>query len=275
MLLLRIERYLVPYNSIIPFLMITFGISWGIFALYIFFPECMEALFGSFNGNHPLYFIAVYSPAISAFIVVARTSGIAGLCRFFSRLFMVRCSLFWWVFLIAGIPLLFFAASGLQGGFSEYHFHFESVGMFLIASFLMLIKGPIEEFGWRGLALPLLQRRVTPFSAGLILGVIWGLWHLPAFILSGTPLSEWSFFPFFVGTISVSLIGTSLFNQSQGSIFLAALFHFQLVNPLWPDAQPYDMYLFAIFALLVVLFDRKAMFSSDEAVTEVVPGEMF
>jgi hypothetical protein len=131
----------------------------------------------------------------------------------------------------------------------------------------------VEEFGWRGLALPLLQRKFPPLWAGLILGVIWGVWHLPAFLLSGLPQSAWSFAPFFIGSVAVSVILTSIFNASGGSILLAALFHFQLNNPIWPDAQPYDMYLFALCALAVVWFDRKAMLSCEGAVMEVVPGD--
>jgi uncharacterized protein len=135
----------------------------------------------------------------------------------------------------------------------------------------MAIKGPVEEIGWRGLALPLLQRRFSPIWAGLILGIIWGIWHLPAFLLSGTPQSAWSFTPFVIGAVAISVIVTPLFNKSRGSILLPALFHFQLINPLWPDAQPYDTYLFVGMAVLVVWSNRKSMFSRDGAVTEVVP----
>ena len=135
----------------------------------------------------------------------------------------------------------------------------------------MAIKGPIEEFGWRGLALPLLQRKFVPILAALILGVIWGFWHLPAFMLSGTPQSAWSFTPFFVGSIALSVIVTPLFNTSRGSILLPALFHFLLNNPIWPDAQPYDIYLFVVAAALVVWFNRKAMFTREGAVTRVIP----
>lgn len=135
----------------------------------------------------------------------------------------------------------------------------------------MLILGPMEEFGWRGFAMPLLQRRMAPVWAGLVLGVIWGVWHLPAFFLSGTPQSEWSFMPFFVGAIAISLILTPMFNAARGSILLPALFHFQLNNPLWPDAQPYDMYLFAATAAIVVWLNRETMFSREGVVTEVVP----
>ena len=133
------------------------------------------------------------------------------------------------------------------------------------------IKGPVKEFGWRGLTLPLLQRKFAPIWVGLILGVIWGFWHLPAFLLSGTQQSAWSFTPFFSGSIAVSVIVTALFNTSRGSILLSALFHFQLNNPIWPDAQPYDTFLFVAAAVLVVWFNRKAMFTIEGTVTEVIP----
>ncbi len=61
-----------------------------------------------------------------------------------------------------------------------------------------LVIGPIEELGWRGVALPLLQRRFAPLWSSLILGGIWGLWHLPAFFLSKSPQGAWSFGSFFM-----------------------------------------------------------------------------
>jgi len=135
----------------------------------------------------------------------------------------------------------------------------------------MLVLGPIEEFGWRGVALPLLQRRLAPFRASLVLGLIWGLWHMPAFLMSGTPQSAWDFSPFVIGAIAISVILTPLFNASGGSILLAMLFHFQLNNPLWPDAQPYDSAVFAAAAVVVTWLNRKTMFARDSAIQRVIP----
>jgi CAAX protease family protein len=96
-------------------------------------------------------------------------------------------------------------------------------------------------------------------------------WHLPAFLLSGTQQSEWSFAPFFAGCIAISVIATGLFNGSRGSILLVALFHFNLMNPVFPDAQPYDTYFLVVFAVLIVWLCRKEMFTRKGAVTEVIP----
>lgn len=265
------DRRQVPVISLVPFLLIAFGLAWGILALFIFLPAPMNAMFGKLTGQHPLFFLAVYAPAIAAFIVVACRGGARGLRHFLSRLRLWRCSPAWYVFLVIGIPLVFIGGSALKGNLFNEPFPFASFPALAAAMFFMAIKGPIEEFGWRGFALPLLQRKLTPIWAGLILGIIWGFWHLPAFLLSGTPQSTWSFTPFFLGAVALSVIVTQLFNTAKGSILLPMLFHFQLINPIWPDAQPYDTYILLVIAVLIVWFNRKAMFTREGAVTEVIP----
>jgi len=261
----------VPILSLIPFLLITFGLAWGILALFIFFPVPMRGLFGDLTGQHPLFFLAVYSPAIAGIFVVLRTSGPGGLKRFLSRLLLWRCSYSWCAFLIFGIPMVYFGSAFVKGTLLM-GLPVDSWETIVTALALTLIKGPVEELGWRGVALPLIQRKFSPARSGLLLGLVWGFWHLPAFLLSGTPQGSWSFAPFFAGSVAVSVIVTSLFNQSRGSILLPALFHFQLNNPLWPDAQPYDMFAFVVIACFVVWLKREDMFSGASAVKEVVPG---
>jgi hypothetical protein len=61
------KAYRVPFSFFIPFLLISFGLAWGILGLYIFLSEKMVSVFGQLTGNHPLFFLAVYAPAIAAF----------------------------------------------------------------------------------------------------------------------------------------------------------------------------------------------------------------
>ena len=98
------------------------------------------------------------------------------------------------------------------------------------------------------------------------------MWHIPAFLLSGTPQSGWSFLPYFLALMSVAMIMTAMFNASRGSLLLAILIHFQLNNPIFPDAQPYDAITFIIAALVVVWIYRKSLLGGADAVTVVVPG---
>ena len=264
------HRYPVPSIALVPFLLIAFGLAWGILALYILLPGPMTAIFGQLSGHHPLFILAVWSPAIAAFIVITYHAGLAGLRRYLSRMLLWRCPPLWYVFLL-GMPLLFYAGAAVKGNLFTDPFPFTSLPAMLSAIAITLILGPIEEFGWRGLALPLLQRRFAPIWAGLILGGIWGIWHLPAFLLSDTPQSAWSFTPFLLGSVALSLIVTPLFNASRGSILLAFLFHLQLINPIWPDAQPYDIWFFWAAALVIVAFNRKTMFRKAGTVTQIIP----
>jgi len=264
----------LPMRSLGLFLVITFGLAWGILALFIFLPDTMTRLVGPLSGNHPLFFLAVYSPAIAALIVIFRHAGIESVRRYLTRLALWECPGAWAAFLVVGLPVVFYGGAALNGNLSADPFPISSSRALVTALLLSAVKGPIEELGWRGYALPLLQRKLTPVLSALILGVIWGFWHLPAFLLSGLQQSAWSFAPFFVGTIAISFIATSLFNASRGSILIAAVFHFQLMNPIWPDAQPYDTYLLAGIAALVLFLDRETMFGRRHVQTEIVPGKM-
>jgi uncharacterized protein len=261
----------VPGRALLPFVLVTFGLAWGLLALFLLYQPWVEAVFGTLSGRHPLFVLAVYAPAIAAVIVVTRHAGLDGLLRFLSRTLLWRAAAPWWAFLLVGIPLLFVIGAWLKGGLPGATFAFPPLPSLLLAMAATMAIGPVEEIGWRGVGLPLLQRRFAPFWAGLILGIIWGTWHLPAFFLSGTPQSGWSFTPFFVASIAASLIVTALFNDARGSILLAALFHFQLNNPLWPDAQPYDTLAFIAAAAAIVWFRREAMFSKGAGVTAVIP----
>lgn len=260
-------------STLIPFLIITFGISWGVIALYIFLPDQMAAAFGVLTGGHPLFYLATYGPAIAALVIVLVKTRFSGLRRFLSRLFMWRAPVKWYVFLFLGIPALFYTGAFVKGLSMAEMVPISSLGAYIGALALFAIKGPVEEIGWRGFALPLLQRKMSPLWAGLIIGIIWGFWHLPAFLLSGTPQSTWSFTDFFVGTIALSIIATALFNASRGSILLPALFHLQVINPLWPDAQPYDTLPFVVAAILVIWLNKETMFDKDGGVTTIVSRE--
>ncbi len=262
----------VPTRALVPFVVTTFAVTWGTVGFWILLPELAVAWFGEISGSHPAFFLATWGPAIAGVVVVFGYAGAAGLKHFFARLLLWRCPVGWALFLALGVPLVFVAGSLIKGGPNLAPVLSEGLGVVFLAALLFLFLGPIEELGWRGVAQPLLQRHMAPIWAGLLIGATWGLWHLPAFYLSGTLQSGWSFTPFFIGNVALAVVVTPLFNAARGSILLPMLFHWQLINPIWPDAQPWDTWLFVGVAIVVVWANRATMFSRAGAAIDVAPG---
>ncbi|TCP39760.1 type II CAAX endopeptidase family protein [Rhodovulum marinum] len=252
-----------------PFLGITFGLSWGILALWILAEAAMTALFGPLSGTHPLFLLAVYAPAIAAVSLVLRHGGVRGLRRFLSRLALWRCHWGWYLVLLVGLPAAFYGGAWIKGAPLAEPFQ-TGAGALLALVAVRTLTGPVEEFGWRGVLQPLLQRRLAPLWAGVVVGLVWSLWHLPAFFLSGTPQSAWGFLPFLVGSTTASVILTGMFNAARGSLLIPVLVHAQLNSPLWPDGQPVDAWFFAGLAGLVVALNWPAMTRREGAATAVM-----
>lgn len=251
-------------RTLFSFFGLSFALTWGIAALLILFPEPIAAIFGELGYTNPIYILAVYAPGIVGTLMVWRFYGIRGLGNFFRRLTLWRMPTPWWAFLVLGIPFLFFLGAAMKGTIGD-PFPFEPWTLVFPALLTALLIGPIEEFGWRGVALPLLQRKFAPIWSALILGFVWALWHIPAFLLSGTPQSTWSFPAFFFGVVALSVILTPMFNAARGSLLVPVLFHFQANGPAWPDAQPWDTLAFLVAAVIVVWLNRKTMFSREGA----------
>lgn len=267
------RAFQVPSYALICFIALTFAITWSVIGMYIIAPDWASSEFGEISGSHPFFFLATWAPAISAFSLVLYFGGVAGLKAFLSRLFIWRLSLLWVAFIFIGIPLVFIVGSSLKSGPPLAPIPSEGAGAMFALTFVMLFLGPIEEFGWRGVAQPILQRRVAPLWAGIIIGTFWGIWHLPAFFLSGTVFAGWNFFPFFLGNITLAVLVTPIFNSARGSLLWPMLFHWQLILPIWPDAQPYDTWLLVIVAAVVVWRNRETMLHRQTATTDVIPDD--
>ena len=126
-----------------------------------------------------------------------------------------------------------------------------------------LVIAPVgEEIGWRGFALPRMQRRMSRLSAALLLGVLWGLWHLMMNIVAGVSLTM--NLASILMLIPGSLIFSWLYNRSGGSLLIAILLHMgvHLNNPnqvLPGNSLPFYINIVGMTLLgLLVLADRAA-----------------
>lgn len=184
--------------------------------------------------THPtmlLYFAGILGPTASAIFVTERSEGLTGVKHLLSSALHWRFSLIWYLFSVLIVALLKFVNIGFQIKAipipSQWVTQWIHYPLVLIFSQLWVIIG--EEYGWRGYALPRIQKLFGPLGASLVLGFLWASWHLPMFFIPGSPQYTDSFFHSFPKYLLIvtfwSIIMTMLYNRTNGSVLVCMIFH--------------------------------------------------
>jgi len=87
------------------------------------------------------------------------------------------------------------------------------------------VRGGLEEPGWRGMALPVLQRSVGAFWASIAIGVIWAVWHVPLFMMPGSSQAGTPFWLYAPAVVGISVIASWLYNAAGGRVLVPVVFH--------------------------------------------------
>lgn len=261
-------------NDLLKFFLLTFGISWGLPSLLFVIAQIDPTFTFSLELYSPLYYAVVWSPALSALLVIAKRQGLGAFVLFIRRLFHWRVGFRWYAIALFLIPALYFAASLLMWASGEqnaFGFYEGTFIQFLFAAILLrATAGLIEELGWRGFALPLLHRNYSGLVAAILLGAIGGLWHMPSFVIGslykstvGLPLL-FSMPIFIVQTIAMSIILTVLYNGTVGSLLLVFLLHWtgNIQYPWEGSAEmlpAQTLMLLAAAIVLIMIFRRRCL----------------
>ena len=176
-----------------------------------------------------LHYLAGYGPMLSALIVTGWTGGSGGLRNLWGRITRWRVNPGWWLvaFSPLGIYLLVAVILWLIQGepmglvsLGEVDF-LGPIGMLALPLWILTF-GIGEETGWRGFALPRLQKERSAFSATLLLWVFWAFWHLPLFFYS----YDSSIIPgMLIGLLAGAITFTWLYNSTGGSVLMTAIWH--------------------------------------------------
>ena len=181
-----------------------------------------------------VYLFLGWGFGIASVIMTGLTLGKDGVITLLKRFLIWRVGWKWYLApfllapaLIVGGVYLNAALTGVPPDFSTvmaYKIFGKSayLPLFILPFFMVDFIANGEEIGWRGYVLPRLQAKYGALTSTLILGVIWGFWHLPKF------LSHWntvSFVWFMVHTMAISVVYTWLYNSTKGSLLLVTLFH--------------------------------------------------
>ncbi|WP_320773108.1 CPBP family intramembrane glutamic endopeptidase [Streptomyces sp. CRN 30] len=188
---------------------------------------------------------AYLGPIASALLVTAACDGRAGLRTWVRRMTRFRVGWGWYAVVVLAVPAALTAATTVLTGQIPVAPPVTVLAAFLPGLVLQMITtGLAEEPGWREFAMPRMQDRYGPLFATVVVGVLWGAWHLPLF------LTEWGGGPgvdplyvleFLVTVIAFSFVMTWIFNRTGESMPLVMLSHVgvnNFVSVAWTDTFP-------------------------------------
>jgi uncharacterized protein len=249
-------------HQLATFFSLTYIITWGIGAFAIFLPAQFRILFGELSDTHPLYYIAVAAPTISATLLALVLEGRSGLGALYARLVRWRFGTQWYALVLIGLPALGWIVTRFTGASPLKDTSTPALLLMLLVN--LLITGPLgEELGWRGYALPRLFKRFSPFKASLILGILWGIWHLPSFYVSAMVQARLSLPLFLLNAMCLSFLASWLFMNTGGSVLITVLLHYMAnftVSVIGVPIPAFTILLLAASIAVVVLDARVAWF---------------
>ncbi|MBV9229864.1 MAG: CPBP family intramembrane metalloprotease [Chloroflexi bacterium] len=196
--------------QLVVFFVLSFLLAWLSWLPAMFNPKATQ----------PLSILGLFAPAISAIIVLWWAQGKDGVVALLKRYMIWRFSIGWYLFALLLMPIIYLASlifTLLSTHAPLAHLFFSNSPLFLLIAYVyLMVINSGEEIGWRGFALPLLQQLLRrPIIAGLVLGIIWAIWHLPLYINPDTATMPYPLF--IVLVVGLSVIYTHLFNSSRGA----------------------------------------------------------
>ncbi|HEX4653718.1 MAG TPA: type II CAAX endopeptidase family protein [Candidatus Udaeobacter sp.] len=266
---------LLSRHLLFVFFLLSFILTWGYFWLIwtpLRLPDSLIALGG-------------FGPAASAFLVLALTSGKSGVLRLLRSIVHWRVGATWYLVALLGLPVLNFLAflvvPGVLGDFVAPGLRLPWIYLSEMAISVTVGIAPMwEEIGWRGFAQPRIQRQYGPVAGTLMLGVLWGVWHLPfffgplartgpeaTFVSASIALAEFS-----IGLTGLSVVMAWVLNNCRGSTLMAILLHACFDSSglamvaLFPSTPPYYLpvhyqtlgiaIVFSVAALVLIVVTR-------------------
>jgi CAAX protease family protein len=213
---------LIQQNPLASFFVLAYAISW-----ILWLPLVVSRDDSPTGWGFVLLLLGSLVPSTVAIVLVAVLHGRAGVRKLLRRLLIWRVDVRWWVAVVV-LSTLALGAVGLSvllgGDAPDVTVTIPgAVILFLFSIFPGSAGG--EEIGWRGFALPHLQAVRSALGASVVLGVVWGVWHLPLYLTGADIRPLGLFAPWVLITVAASVIYTWIYNGTGGSLLIVVLFH--------------------------------------------------
>lgn len=259
----------IKTHSVLTYFALTFAISWG-GVLILGSPYGMPAPSEQFSAHWTIVFVPYFlGPSLSGILLTGLIYGRAGFRDLLSRLLRWRVSARWYAMALLTAPLLvttmLLALSLISPVYlPEIFTKADKVGLLVTGLAVGLVEGGLmEELGWTGFATPELRRRYSILATGLIVGILWAIWHfLPTYWGSGDAsgaLSLTLLLPpclFYAGVLPAYRVLMVWVYDHTGSLFVAMLMHASLTAStlfiLAPAAQGVPLMIYYVVFTAVI-----------------------
>jgi membrane protease YdiL (CAAX protease family) len=236
-------KRLIVSHPLVAFFVIAFAGSWIVWLPLVLAQDGLGVLSYTVPGgvSNLLFTLGIIAgPTLAALITTAITGGRASVWQFLRRYIQWRVGIQWYLLCLFGFISVYLLMTSIFLGATLLHALLQKwsliFSVFLPAILIVLLRGQLwEEPGWRGFALPRLQPKVGAVGASLIIGILQGLWHVPLLFIPGMIFQGKFMFtiPSFLGGVfslvglgmTIGVIMTWLYNNTQGSLLIVILFH--------------------------------------------------
>jgi hypothetical protein len=236
---------------LLPFFLFAYALMW-----VCFFTVALTHIPARSPFGFSLLLLGAFAPAVAALSLTVRAEGSTGVSALIGRVFQWQVPARWYVFALSYtvavkvvVALICRLITGIWPRFGTDSWYG------IIAA--ILFSTPFqagEEIGWRGYALPRLAMRFGLAPASVLLGLIWGFWHLPQFFIPEGDTYGQSFFLFTAEVTALSVAMAWLWAHTRRSLLLPMLLHAAVNNSkdIVPSAVPSARNTFTVHGSLVL-----------------------
>jgi membrane protease YdiL (CAAX protease family) len=240
----------VAKHPFAAFVAVAYGVSWSLWTV------------SALGGGPVPFLLGVFGPMAGAALVTRRTGG--SLRTWFAPALRWRAPWRWWGYALA-LPALLYAVVSvvlqLLGQPVDWSLALSRAPDYAAGFlFVLVLGGAMEEPGWRGFGLPHLLRTRTPLRATLLLGLVWGIWHVPVYGPLGfvVPMVLAFFYTYLwarTGSVLLCIVLHAGFTPAQDNLILLSRDR--------PDWVILAVYVVAALALVLVTRGRLGVAGQD------------
>jgi len=269
-------KSIIARHPVAAYFLSTFAVSWlGAFAVaapYLLRGEAIPKFAGLM-----MFPAMLLGPSLVSIVLTWLADGRNGLRDLFARMRRVRIPAPWYAALLIP-PALVLAVLLCMKTFVSPDF---APNRFWIGIAFGCVAGFFEEIGWMGFAFPKMRRAENALAPAILVGLLWGAWHIPVIDYLGTSTPHGAYwFPFFLSFTAAMtairvLIAWTYVNTN--SVALAQLLHACSTGSLVIFSPPrvtaaqeslwygvYALALWLLVALIVSIFGKRLIFQVNE-----------